>query len=204
VNTLMCACQSGNAEAVSLLARRSPSIHEYVNATDAFLQSPLNYAAMANSLPVTKVLLESGAIYSRSLNHNKCSPLYVAVESVPRNAEDSSLELIRHYIRLGFSPNVMAQNGMPLLHAAVLKAHLGLVNLLLSCPDCDVNMTDRTGSTALHIAASLGHAPICQALIGRGANKALVNIIGETPLQVAYNSAAVQSKKSKDVVLLLD
>jgi len=52
----------------------------------------------------------------------------------------------------------------------------------------DVNSANLQGSTALHIAAHYGHEKAVRLLLNFGANKALINNFGDTPLSLAQKS----------------
>lgn len=69
--------------------------------------------------------------------------------------------------------------------ASVLSRNEEIINLLLRL-GADANVTDRTtGRSALHVAASLGHAPIVNALVRYRARVDALDTRGETPLAYA-------------------
>lgn len=82
--------------------------------------------------------------------------------------------------------------GTSILHLAIQCAELPVIEFVLSnttdAPDSpiDINGRDRDGNTPLHIAATLGRAPVVRLLLDQpGINDSVTNYTGQTPLDLA-------------------
>lgn len=82
--------------------------------------------------------------------------------------------------------------GTSILHLAIQCAELPVIEFVLSnataTPDTpiDVNGRDRDGNTPLHLAATLGRAPVVRILLEQaGINDSITNYNGQTPLDLA-------------------
>lgn len=82
--------------------------------------------------------------------------------------------------------------GTSILHLAIQCAELPVIEFVLSnataTPDSpiDVNGRDRDGNTPLHIAATLGRAPVVRLLLDQpGINDSITNYNGQSPLDLA-------------------
>ncbi|GBN43708.1 Putative ankyrin repeat protein RF_0381, partial [Araneus ventricosus] len=97
------------------------------------------------------------------------------------------------------SVNALNDEGYSALHLAVLKNNLLMVKKLLSClENIDVNARSETGTsenTALHLAAKLGHIPIIQELLNKGADLDIKNEYDETALCLAATSGNLKMMK---------
>lgn len=88
-------------------------------------------------------------------------------------------------------PNTRTE-GTSILHLAIQCAELPVIEFVLSnataTPDSpiDVNGRDRDGNTPLHLAATLGRAPVVRLLLDQqGINDSITNYNGQTPLDLA-------------------
>ena len=88
-------------------------------------------------------------------------------------------------------PNARTE-GTSILHLAIQCAELPVIEFVLSnataTPDSpiDVNGRDRDGNTPLHLAATLGRAPVVRLLLDQpGINDAITNYNGQTALDLA-------------------
>lgn len=88
-------------------------------------------------------------------------------------------------------PNARTE-GTSILHLAIQCAELPVIEFVLSnatdAPNSpvDVNGRDRDGNTPLHIAATLGRAPVVRLLLDQqGVNDSITNYNGQTPLDLA-------------------
>ncbi|KAJ4987143.1 oxysterol-binding protein [Stagonosporopsis vannaccii] len=88
-------------------------------------------------------------------------------------------------------PNARTE-GTSILHLAIQCAELPVIEFVLSnatdAPNSpiDVNGRDRDGNTPLHIAATLGRAPVVRLLLDQqGINDSITNYNGQTPLDLA-------------------
>jgi len=76
--------------------------------------------------------------------------------------------------------------GETLLYKAARSGFYDLVRTLLDGAGMCVDLTQRTGSTALHAACFFGHKDVAQLLVARGADPARRNSYGNTPLEEAH------------------
>lgn len=94
------------------------------------------------------------------------------------------------------SGSIGGVEGTSILHLAVQCAELPVIEYVLSgaAPHgIDINSRDRDGNTPLHIAASLGRAPVVRLLLDqRGINDSILNYQGRTPLDLARNADIYQ------------
>lgn len=88
-------------------------------------------------------------------------------------------------------PNARTE-GTSILHLAIQCAELPVIEFVLSnatdAPQSpiDVNGRDRDGNTPLHLAATLGRAPVVRLLLDQpGTNDSITNYNGQTPLDLA-------------------
>lgn len=92
---------------------------------------------------------------------------------------------IKACLVVGISPNLVMDNGCPMLHFAIESGWLKIVEMLLQY-GADVNMTNGDSATALHIAARHGNIPILKLLLQKDARS--INHRdrkGNTPLHLA-------------------
>ena len=82
--------------------------------------------------------------------------------------------------------------GTSILHLAIQCAEVPVIEFVLSnataTPDSpiDINGRDRDGNTPLHLAATLGRAPVVRMLLDQpGINDSVTNYNGQTPLDLA-------------------
>lgn len=82
--------------------------------------------------------------------------------------------------------------GTSILHLAIQCAEVPVIEFVLSnatpSPDSviDINGRDRDGNTPLHLAATLGRAPVVRMLLDQqGINDSITNYNGQTPLDLA-------------------
>ncbi|CAE7031227.1 hypothetical protein P3342_006579 [Pyrenophora teres f. teres] len=82
--------------------------------------------------------------------------------------------------------------GTSILHLAIQCAEMPVIEFVLSnataTPDSpiDINGRDRDGNTPLHLAATLGRAPVVRMLLDQpGINDSVTNYNGQTPLDLA-------------------
>ncbi|RHY35482.1 hypothetical protein DYB32_000051 [Aphanomyces invadans] len=108
--------------------------------------------------------------------------------------------LLRH----GADPRVTNHYGATTLMCATMigeesdeatdAARKAIVTMLLErCPEL-VNVQDRDGSTAMHLAASCGYLQCCHALLAGGADITIRNAVGQTPLEEAEQTGCEGSE----------
>ena len=81
--------------------------------------------------------------------------------------------LVRELLRLGAEVNAFSANGVDALMCASKFGHAAAVAVLLD-NGADLNTRDKNW-TALGYAAAFDHLPVCQLLLGRGADLLVVN-----------------------------
>lgn len=95
-------------------------------------------------------------------------------------------EAARLLLSRGADVNAASRNPMKVapIHAAVAGKNAEVIDLILSS-GADVNAKQQQGWTAIHSAAMHGDLALLEKLIARGANKALKNDDGKSPLDLA-------------------
>eukprot|EP00092_Neocalanus_flemingeri_P028989 GFUD01031472.1.p1 GENE.GFUD01031472.1~~GFUD01031472.1.p1 ORF type:complete len:938 (+),score=300.01 GFUD01031472.1:38-2851(+) len=98
--------------------------------------------------------------------------------------------------------NIVSRDGQPALH---LASHSPAALLALtSCPQCDVNIADSKGRTALHEAASKLDVTMVQQLVEVGANVTSQDMLGNTPAHLALIEGKELGHYSNQMDGLLD
>lgn len=85
----------------------------------------------------------------------------------------------------------------PLL-LAVKKKHLKVIKVLINHPLIDLNVADKDGCTALHLAVKMQSYKITKLLVKKGADLNIPNHVGKTPLDIM-----AESRNSKIIKLLI-
>jgi ankyrin repeat protein len=166
------AVAGGHADLMELLIRRGAQVVPY----SAQL---LGLAARSSRRDLIDVLLAHGAD-ARAVGVG----VFVDV---------SNLELLRYLLSRGVSPHRHAEGGFPPL-VYVARGDKGERPdkvLLLLDHGAEIDATGPTGKTALHYAATAGHARVVRLLLERGANASLVDNDGHTPLDLARTAGKV-------------
>lgn len=137
---------------------------------------PLQIAIEMDNLPLTKLLLETGAdINQKSLNGMQA--IYFASYRQP--------EIMRLLLEKGAQPDNTNAYYPPPLQMAVHNPQLKTMKLLLEA-GADPNAYSRHGWTALHVAAMrVGDTQALELLLQHGARTDLTNRQGKTALDVA-------------------
>ncbi|XP_070206953.1 ankyrin repeat domain-containing protein 46-like isoform X2 [Littorina saxatilis] len=79
------------------------------------------------------------------------------------------------------------------LHDAVLEGDVGMVKSLLRSASCDVNEADeKSGRTALHLAAMRGRADLTNVLLCNGADVNACDNLGNTPLHWCGHAETIE------------
>ena len=90
---------------------------------------------------------------------------------------------VKSLLSKGVNPNTVDTNGNPMLLLAVKENSIQVIDLLLSNPKIDVDLSNKSGETPLMMASIQGNLPLVQTLVLK--NKAMVDQIGWTPLHYA-------------------
>lgn len=98
-------------------------------------------------------------------------------------AKFNDVATVKSLISKGVSPNATDPKGEPMLNLAIKDKSEGVVSLLLSNMNTDVDLSNKSGETSLMIASINGDLPIVKALVLQ--RKAQIDHIGWTPLHYA-------------------
>ncbi|ETV82281.1 hypothetical protein, variant 1 [Aphanomyces astaci] len=183
-SALMIAAAEGNRDVVLELLRRNAD----ANLRTFELKSAALHFAAKNGDPE---IVEEMCKHTTQIdfwNINADTPL---VWACIEGRDAAVAVLLRH----GADPRVTNHYGATTLMCATMigedtddatdMARKVIVTLLLTmCPDL-VNVQDRDGSTAMHLAASCGYLQCCRALLEGGADITIRNAVGQTPLEEA-------------------
>ena len=90
---------------------------------------------------------------------------------------------VKFLISQGLSPNTIDSNGNPMLVLAIKDRSYGVIDVLLTAKDMDVDLSNKQGETPLMYAAINGDLPLVKTLVLK--NKAQLDHIGWTPLHYA-------------------
>ncbi|HHH55233.1 MAG TPA: ankyrin repeat domain-containing protein, partial [Bacteroidetes bacterium] len=85
------------------------------------------------------------------------------------------------------------------LQEAIYYGHLGIASYLIEKGSL-LNIQNKYGETALHIAAENGYLDIVEELISNGASKSIVDSEGHTPYDLIPNLSWDSRKKLKEVL----
>ena len=165
--------------------------------------TPLHLAAKKSYINNLRQLLQDNRVAINAADQSGKTPLHHSALSPSEGSIDCLQLLITH------QANVNAVNESlctPLHHAVVYSAAMGNMEKMLYLIDHgadleskDINVTDKTRKTALHLAAWLGHTPVLLLLLDRGANLNATDKFGSTPLHLA-----AQTGHTGNLQLLID
>jgi ankyrin repeat protein len=156
--------------------------------------SMLHHAAYLDAYHLFEELLEIDPLALDRRNELGRTPLM-------RAAVHCSVGFARKLINAGAKINLLDVTGIAALHAAVLRKDMAMVDVLLTCPDVDINIrsTTRRGylgeQTALNLAATNGANRILRRLIQAGAEVNDFNNAGCTALHMAILANRLQTVK---------
>jgi ankyrin repeat protein len=138
----------------------------------------LHYAASVGNVRVVEYLLEQGARLDAADNMP-----YTALHTAVLKNKPNIVELL---LKHGAVINAVRADGLASLHAAAFNGHERVVKFLLwSMQKEELNLTDKSGSTALCYAAQEGHLEIVKLLLERGVNVNIANEALYTALHLA-------------------
>ncbi|RDD44679.1 Ankyrin repeat and sterile alpha motif domain-containing protein 1B [Trichoplax sp. H2] len=100
-------------------------------------------------------------------------------------------------INYGFSACTSNYEGYTPMHLASIVGNAEFVSLLCGFDNCcpSLDMQDRHGNTALHLAIASNKYSACEALLQNGCNIYLRNLIHETPLDGAVGKKNIEMVK---------
>lgn len=139
---------------------------------------PLFLAASGGRTSVVKLLLEYGAdIEAR----NQRLPYHNALSAA---AESGNLDTIEVLLDAGANVNATDEDGLTVLHDAVIEGQTDLIKLLLR-RGADIDAKDVSETTPLHYATYSCRVPVVEALLESGANVAIQDFRGRAALDIA-------------------
>ena len=125
-----------------------------------FLSADLREAVRSGDIASTQVILSSGIFNPNTRDAMGATALHDAVWS-------GRVELVRLLLDHGADPNIPHAEGLSTpLHYAAIKGNAAIAAILID-HGADINAADRSGSTALHLAAARGYADVVKLLIAR-------------------------------------
>jgi ankyrin repeat protein/L-ascorbate metabolism protein UlaG (beta-lactamase superfamily) len=179
------AAWKGHAGAARLLLEAGADL----NARERDNETPLYYAATADSIETIDLFLARGADLNDTQSKVGNTPLSLAVE---RGQNGTALHLIDRGADQG-----LKQDHGTLLHGAAWRGSQALVGRLIA-GGLDPNAANDAGITPLYLAASVGNAEAVKALLDGGARTDVRTRRGETPLW----AAAARGQKETAALLL--
>ncbi len=160
-----------------------------VNAVDSNGQTALHSAAGNGQSKIVTCLLEAGADPNIRNQLNTYTPLHCAVLSAP-----TLKALLSEGADVDCRVEVVGSTA--LMHAVGRKSEAGMRMLLDH--NASINMTEKNGRTALHIAAEqAGHPEIVRLLLEASADANAADDLGRTPLNCAIKYDDKQSYITK-------
>jgi len=81
------------------------------------------------------------------------------------------------------------RNGQRAIHIAAIKNNLDFMEWIVTQPGINLNMADRDGNTALHLASQSGFQDIIEILLRYGSDLNISNKKGLKPIDVAHKDA---------------
>ncbi|HTL50936.1 MAG TPA: ankyrin repeat domain-containing protein [Planctomycetota bacterium] len=172
--TFMAACEKGDVAPLQKLVETNPG---YLNARDKNGYCPLHAAARRGKNNALRYLLSVG-IPVDTLQKFGRTPLEQA-------AEWGHLDTVQLLIDNGANVNSLDDESHSILYWAVHGGHVDIVQELLR-RGANANIADRKFSqTPLHAAALMGNPALLDTLLAGGANPALKDSTGKTPLDLA-------------------
>ncbi|EXJ53356.1 uncharacterized protein A1O5_13396 [Cladophialophora psammophila CBS 110553] len=102
-----------------------------------------------------------------------------------RTSENVAYEIIRDLPFIPPQLNLPDDNGQPLLLGSIEFGWDRVFSKLIALPGIDLNITDRHGRSAIHIAAICSHNGAMETLISKGADVDRKDVLGRTPLHYA-------------------
>jgi len=106
-------------------------------------------------------------------------------------AFDSSSYFQKYHRDSEININIRGENGLSPIHLALMKKRPEIVDYILHCPDCDVNILDSVGNTILHYAVKY-YVTMVIAIKMSGVNVNQKNNDGLTPIMMSTDNICVE------------
>ena len=88
----------------------------------------------------------------------------------------------------GADVNLRSSNGSTALHMAARSGNRKVAEILVACPEVEINSRDMTRQTPLHyVACANGDKDLCPLLLGNGADPGMKSAEEKTPLHMAVS-----------------
>lgn len=133
---------------------------------------------------LVKLLLDTGNAININetvlLCDREYTPLLVSFES-------NRLDIAKILIDYKADVNLLYA-GNALLHFVCEEGSIDFLEVLLNCEECDLNIADSHGMTALHIAAAMGYTEIMELLILKDCDINVCDSNNQTPLCLAIQN----------------
>jgi [histone H3]-lysine9 N-trimethyltransferase EHMT len=144
----------------------------------------LHLAAKSGNITATQIILEN---YRQIATISKLQKFINTTDdghwtALVWAAENGHSEIVNYLISLGADPNICDSENNTVLHWACLAGKLEAMYPLVA--NCNLNVQNIHGDTALHISARQGKTKICMLLMAHGASLSVKNLANETPLDV--------------------
>jgi ankyrin repeat protein len=205
--------------ALALLESNANPNRIFAGTSGAFSRSaaktPLSIAVKANSLPMTRLLLDHGAAVNLDVTDWDASLLEQAVVDADLSvirllvaegasitphtdlAEDAvglamkrSYPVLREVLKSeGFAPEGADRDGNNYLHLLTEKSDDARLIIALVAAGVDISKTNASGRTPLHEAARRGKAEMTRALLEAGADATMLDSKSKTALNLARGGA---------------
>jgi ankyrin repeat protein len=158
--------------------------------TDSESQTPMHLAAMFGKIDLLKYLDHASHTLKNVGNKDDSRPLHIA-------ARAGNNEMVTFLVQAGANPNLKDRFGYTPLHIALEIKDTNMVQDLMTLHP-DVNIPTNDNETPLHIAIKENNKlSVINLLITQGANPALNNKFGKTPIQLALDQGRM------DLVILM-
>jgi ankyrin repeat protein len=180
-NALMVASKQGDLPLVKSLVKSGARI----DATTETNGTAFMFAVLGNQSSTAQWLFTQGADIN-VVGANGWSAIMIA-------AAKGHDELLQWLIQQGAYAQVRDVYRFTPLMRAVQNDHESAVRLLLSLPDTDINARDEYDNTPLHHAVSAGNPVVVRLLLDHGADRALLNRAGQSPVMMTAGNEPMET-----------
>jgi len=180
---LMVAAKNGDRERIKTLIGEGAD----VNRANKNGGTPIMYAVLSHDTETVSLLVRYGAEVN-AVADNGWTALMIASA---KGYSDIARLLLEH----GAKPDIADVYSWTPLMRAVYEQRLQIVSLLVAQKSTRVNRIGENGLTALHLAALKGDQAIAQVLLAAGADPAIRDDLGRTPLDFAKKNKDLQMER---------